>query len=275
MLKLRKALYSGLVLILLNTMVWAGESSVHVYSFLHKGGELRMLTMRVLQEYAMVGMKNHYKNPQEALQKDMQTLEDGLQMLIESLKDDESKEDFSQASLLKAQQGIQEAKKLLGQAPSERSAMEFWKALDQVRDGLNRSLVHLSQMVYPDDDVVQGIMYANRLSTIAQRFGALYLYKVWGFGEELHAKEQLAFLNQFFPDTIENVQESAEELPEKEQKEVQKLLDGVKRNLSFFAIMGKSSRRFVPTLIYSKSEKIANSAGKIAEIFEKQAPKEE
>ena len=269
---MKRILLGALVLFFLGSVAGAGEGKPNVYSFLHQGGELRMLTMRILQEYAMVGMKNNFQNPEKALQTDMERLEKGLQNLIETPKDDESKEDFSLPSILKAQKSFLDAKETSGGAPSQSNAMKFWKELDQVRDGLNRSLVHLSQMVYPDDDIVQGIMYANRLSTIAQRFGALYLYKVWGFGEELHAKQQLAFLNQFFPDTVDNAQGGAEELPEKKQKEVQKLLDGVKRNLSFFAIMGKSSRRFVPTLIYSKSEKIAQSAGEIAEIFTKQAP---
>ena len=261
----------GLFLIIFSVGSWAEKAEIELYRYLKQGGDLRMTTMRILQEYAMVGTNNRFNNPGTSLQEDMKRLEKGLESLLASLKDDEEKEDFSYQALLRAQENLKTARSLLKEKPSEANAMKFWKEIDGVREGLNRSLVHLSQMVHPDDEIVQGIMYANRLSTIAQRFGALYLYKVWGF-KELHAREQLHFLNTFFPDTIENVRESSEDLPKEDRKKVAEQLAAVERNLRFFIIMGKSTRRFIPTLIYSKADKIAKSAGSIVEIFMKQAP---
>jgi hypothetical protein len=113
---------------------------------------------------------------------------------------------------------------------------------------------------------VQGIMYANRLATIAQRFGALYLYRVWGI-KGLKTREQLDFLNHFFPDAVAQVEESAEELPDSKRQSVKNELDKVRKNLSFFYIMGKTSRHFIPTLIYQKSDTIAQGAERIAKLF--------
>jgi len=267
----RKHFLLALLLMALSAWSFAEESKAAVYRFLMQGGDLRMKTMRILQEYAMVGTNNHFKNPDKSLARDMRELGEGLDQLIASAKIEEEKEDFSVKALAQAKEKLETAQEILKEKPTEKNAMKFWQAIDGVREGLNRSLVHLSQMVYPDDEIVQGIMYANRLSTIAQRFGALYLYKVWGFNE-LHADKQLAFLNTFFPESIENVKESAEELPDAQRKAVEAELKKVKQSLGFFTIMGKSSRRFIPTLIYTKAQKIAQSAGVIAELFMKQAP---
>ena len=237
------------------------------HRFLQEGGALRMTTMRILQEYAMVGMNNHFKDPDKSLAADMQSLDKSLQEMIDSFKSRKDRQDYGYAFLLDAQTKLKKAKKILRTKVSKENALAFWKAVDGVRDALNKSLAHLSQEVYPDDEIAQGIMYANRLSTIAQRFGALYLYKVWGFDKELHADKQLAFLSTFFPDAVDNVADSAEELPKATQKRIDESLQGVKRNIMFFVIMGKSSHRFIPTLIYDKAEKIAESANRIAELF--------
>lgn len=258
----------GIFFLFLSSIALHAQSpEVHAHRFLQRGGELRMTTMRILQEYAMIGMNNHFNDPDKALATDMRHLEKTLQGMLDSLKSRKDREDYGYAFLLDARTKLTQAKEILRNKASKENALAFWKAVDGIRDALNKSLVHLSQEVYPDDDIAQGIMYANRLSTIAERFGALYLYKVWGFGKELHADKQLAFLSTFFPDAVDNVAESAEELPPAIQKRIDKSLQGIKRNIMFFVIMGKSSRRFIPTLIYSKAEKIAESASDIADLF--------
>ncbi|WP_456392700.1 hypothetical protein [Nitratifractor sp.] len=254
--------------VLLSGTLYAEEIPIaRVNSFLQEGGDLRMRSMRILQEYAMVASNNHFRKPEKLLSEDMDRLERGLKKLLESLKSEEEKETFQAARLRDAQKSLQAAQTILKTPPSTEKALEFWKAMDAVREGLNRSLTHLSQEVYPDEETVQGIMYANRLATISQRYGALYLYRVLGKGEALRAKKQLAFLSRFFPHAISQVRESAEALPETKRKEVEKALKNVEKNLNFFYIMGKSSRHFIPTLIYEKSDNMSKKAEEIVTLF--------
>jgi len=253
--------------LLLNGVIYAEIPIKRVQSFLQEGGDLRMRSMRILQEYAMVASNNHFREPDKLLSEDIDRLKEGLKKLLGSLKSEEEKETFQAARLRDAQKSLQAAQTILKTPPSIEKALEFWKAMDAVRDGLNRSLTHLSQEVYPDEETVQGIMYANRLATIAQRYGALYLYRVMGKGEALQAQKQLAFLSRFFPHAISQVRESTEELPEAKRKEVEKALKNVEKNLNFFYIMGKSSRHFIPTLIYEKSDNISKEAQEIVTLF--------
>ncbi len=237
-----------------------------IYAFLDTGGKMRMSTMRILQEYAMVGMKNHFKNPDKALKKDMKSLEKGLTELLQNCQDKKNDAVFSYTELQKAETSLEKARKILKNNPSENEALAFWEALDDIRNGINRALVHLSQELYPDDDTVQGIMYASRLATIAQRYGALYLYKIWGFDKDLKAGQQLQYLNRFFPDAVSQLAESTEDLPDALQKNIAELLKTIQNDLRFFTVMGHS-KHYIPTLIYTKAQSIADKADDIADDF--------
>ncbi len=245
----------------------ANGAQMHkIYAFLYTGGEMRTRSMHIIQEYAMVGTKDHFKNPMKSLNLDMRTLRQEFGEILQYCNNKDSQGVFSCSELRKAELSLKNAHKLLKSKPNKEEALAFWKEMDNVRNGINRSLIHLTQELYPDNDTVQGIMYASRLATIAQRYGALYLYKMWGFDRELHAGQQLHYLNRFFPDAINQLAESTEELPEALQKNIAKSLQTIQNNLKFFIIM-EHSKHYIPTLIYSKSQSIADRANHIAKDF--------
>ncbi len=237
-----------------------------IYAFLDTSGDIRMDTIHILQEYAMVGMKNHFKNPGKALKNDMEALEKSLTELLQNCQDKKNEALFSCAELQKAKASLETARKILTSTPNEKEALAFWKAMDSVRNGINQAMVHLSQDLYPDDDTVQGIMYAGRLATIAQRYGALYLYKIWGFDKDLKAGQQLRYLNKFFPDAVSQLAESTEDLPDSLQKNITQQLKAIQNDLRFFIIMGHS-KHYIPTLIYTKAQSVADKANRIADDF--------
>jgi len=80
---------------------------------------------------------------------------------------------------------------------------------------------------------------------------SLYMLKVWGV-EDPQFKTKLDETMKLFKDSLETLEKSTVNTPE-----ITKLLAKVKRSFIFFEMMNRGkSTKFIPTLIYKKSNEI-------------------
>jgi hypothetical protein len=85
----------------------------------------------------------------------------------------------------------------------------------------------------------------------------LYMLKVWGV-EDPQFRQKLDDSMKLFKESLEKLEKY-----EGNTKEINELLAKVKRSFRFFEMMNKSSNRFIPTLIYKKSNDILRDMNEV------------
>lgn len=96
---------------------------------------------------------------------------------------------------------------------------------------------------------------------LSQRMASLYMLKVW----EVHDPQFKIKLD----DAMKLFKESLSELEKSDLNtdEINALLAKVKRSFMFFEMMSKSKSKFIPTLIYKKSNDILTNMNSITQSY--------
>ena len=91
---------------------------------------------------------------------------------------------------------------------------------------------------------------AGRQRMLSQRMASLYMLKVWEV-EDPQFKTKLNDAMKLFKTSLDELEKSP-----LNTDEIKTLLTKVKRSFIFFEMMGRSKSKYVPTLIYKKSNDI-------------------
>ncbi len=215
-------------------------------------GKQRMFTQKMLKDYAMVGMGNTFGNPKEDLKKIINSFQDHMESLAGYTKNNDTKKSLEKVSSLWIP-----LKKTLLEEPS--------------KDKVEKLQVDLEALLKASDDATklfakesgkasgEIVNKSGRQRMLSQRMASLYMLKVWEV-KDPQFKTKLDNAMKLFKDSLEELNKS-----ELNTDEINKLLLKVKRSFMFFEMMGKSESKFVPSLIYKKSNDILinmNSATK-------------
>jgi hypothetical protein len=90
---------------------------------------------------------------------------------------------------------------------------------------------------------------------------SLYMLKVWGI-DDPQFKAKLDEAMKLFKDSLLELEKSS-----LNTEEISALLAKVKRSFMFFEMMSKSNSKFVPTLIYKKSNDMLNNMNRATEKY--------
>jgi len=206
-------------------------------------GKQRMFTQRMLKDYAMVGMGNTFGKPGEDLKKITGAFQDHMESLAVYTKSDEVKK-----SIEKVKAFWIPLKQTLSEAPSKEKVEKLQVDLDV----LLKAADDTTKLFAKESGKASGetVNKAGRQRMLSQRMASLYMLKVWEV-EDPQFKTKLDDAMKLFKTSLAELEKSS-----LNTDEIKTLLAKVKRSFMFFEMMSKSKSKFVPTLIYKKSNDI-------------------
>jgi hypothetical protein len=99
---------------------------------------------------------------------------------------------------------------------------------------------------------------------LSQRMASLYMLKVWNV-EDANFKQKMKDAIALFKTSLTKLNDYKQNTPE-----IKTLLKKVKRNFMFFEMMNRSKSKFIPSLIYKKSNDILKDMNTITGLYAKQ-----
>lgn len=206
-------------------------------------GKQRMFTQRMLKDYAMVGMGNTFGKPGEDLKKISSNFQDHMESLASYTKSDEIKKSIEKVEALWAP-----LKQTLSEAPNKEKVEKLQVDLD----ALLKAADDTTKLFAKESGNASGetVNKAGRQRMLSQRMASLYMLKVWEV-DDPQFKTKLDDAMKLFKTSLAELEKSR-----LNTDEIKTLLAKVKRSFMFFEMMSKSKSKFVPTLIYKKSNDI-------------------
>jgi len=206
-------------------------------------GKQRMFTQRMLKDYAMSGMGNTFGKPEEDLKNVIAQFDDAQASLMKFAKSEDTKNAIEAVDKLWS-----ELKKELEAKPSKDKVQTLQIKLDELLKNANdATMAFVKESGNSSSEIVN---IAGRQRMLSQRMAGLYMLQVWGV-EDPKFKDKLMDSMTLFKTSLEKLDKY-----EKNSEDIKKILLKVKRSFRFFEMMSKSTQRFIPTLIYKKSNDI-------------------
>ena len=242
------------------TMLTVTLSAIEITSntdAINIAGKQRMFTQRMLKNYAMIGMNNTFGNPTEDLKKITSDFDDSITSLENFTKSEEIKK-----SLINIKTLWEPVKKLLSDTPSKEKVEKLQVDLDNLLKASDETTKLFAKVSKAKSNETINISGKQRM--LSQRMASLYMLKVWDVKDPQFKTKLDASMAQF-KDSLDKLQKTSINTDE-----INKLLANVKKSFMFFEIMNKkNSTKYIPTLIYKKSNDMLKNMDNVTKQYVK------
>lgn len=217
-------------------------------------GKQRMYTQRMLKDYAMIGMNNTFGNPSDDLERTIADFGDHLKSLIGYAKSDATKQ-----KLDKIEELWVPVKEILLAAPSKESVVKLQRNLETLLNASNAATKSFAEDSGGESGKI--VNTAGRQRMLSQRMASLYMLKVWGT-DDPEFKRKLTDTMRSFKEAMGILEGSS-----LNTDEIKKFLSKTKRAFVFFEMMNRPKAKFIPTLLYRKSNVILENMNKATNAY--------
>jgi len=217
-------------------------------------GKQRMYTQKILKNYAMVGMNNTFGNPKKTLEDTIKIFTEHLISLKKYTKEIQIKKNIENIGI-----EWEEIKTVIQDTPSIERSIQVQAKLEILLhdwDTVTKELISIS-----GTESEEIINISGRQRMLSQKMASLYMLKVWGLRDPKF-QQKLDDTLMLFKRSMVTLQNSP-----LNTKEITTLLSKVKRSFIFFEMMNKSTSKFVPTLIYKKSNDILKNMDQVTLLY--------
>jgi len=253
--KRTKSLLCFLLVITSTFIVSLASAQMSMADAVNTAGKQRMLTQRMLKNYAMVGMGNDYANPGEDLQKNIALFDKSLN----SLKVLNISAEVN-GNLAKDEQLWQPIKKQIEAKPDIAKVEQLQKDLDALLASCNKTTGLIAQA--SGAKAAEIVNISGRQRMLSQRLAALYMLQVWGV-KDPEFKDKLNTTMDDFAKAQKVLLQSKLNTPE-----INDGLNRVKRLFKWFEMMGRSkSGRYVPAIISKSADKMLKEMNTITTLY--------
>ncbi len=221
----------------------------------NKAGMQRMITQRVLKDYALIGMNNTFGNPKEDLVEMIKIFDRNLKDLQGYIKDANVRSSLEKEAKLWAP-----IKKTLQAKPDKSKAAALQRSLDALLKSASEATALIEKSAGGGSAEIVNI--AGRQRMLSQRMAALYMLKVWGIGDPEFERKLLQAMDEF-----EAAQKKLASSPMNTDA-ISAHLAKSARAYRFFEMMGKSkSKKYVPSLINRSANKILENMNAATKLY--------